>query len=295
MNRSIEPQGPLETALVSPRAGQPDSADELLIEDAFAASTAPGIEVRPIQKVFAVVPEEVIEGSPEEFSLFLDAVFADEKDLEEIVESSLEPVANPSRVAQSLRAVVPAAALRTGCDPAEFIEQVFEAFEEIEKVLTPLMLRASNVPSLLDEHPTAVVPEDTVADPEVLIQAIDRAQDERQRFELLFRQAKHSLKRLAPYRLVQSSRGALISQMRKANNQSALQQVVGFLRSVHSAAVTFEKLELPRYHIKEYLEYLYLMEDWNAMAQLVRQLELTTVRYCPKDPQVERGGHGVLG
>ena len=43
------------------------------------------------------------------------------------------------------------------------------------------------------------------------------------------------------------------------------------------AADSFEALDLPLPHIRDYLRHLYLMKDWNEMARLVRLLEAAVV------------------
>jgi len=67
--------------------------------------------------------------------------------------------------------------------------------------------------------------------------------------------------------------------MRRANDLACLQYLVEFLQAIHIAAHSLERLEIPRFHIREYLTQLYLMEDWDAMEELVNRLEDSVMRY----------------
>lgn len=235
--------------------------------------------------VYAVIPEEIIKSPPEEFSAFLESIFAEDRDLEEALERFLQPSSevdesNEEGSSGSVHAVVPIELLRSeGADPAEFLEQVYEAFEEIDDALKVLHDRRLRRGDASTDSTTAVVPDHLIADPEELTIAIDRARDEATKLQLLFRQARHTLRRLDLYRLSNKSPGQVIEEMRRANELRTLQYLVDFLRSIHSAAESFEKLELPKVHIRDYLTHLYLMKDWQAMRQLVELLQASVLKY----------------
>jgi hypothetical protein len=99
------------------------------------------------------------------------------------------------------------------------------------------------------------------------------------RLELLLRQARHTLRRLQVYRLSRKQPGQLVGELRKADHLRTLQYLVGFLRSIELAAESFEQLELPRPHIRDYLEHLYSLEDWDQMAELVQTLRGAVSKY----------------
>ncbi len=254
-----------------------DDETDAMIEQAFPSTSASGGEGRSACQVFAVIPQEIIEASPEEFAAFLESVFDTGEDLDEVLDRLLKPTVGSGRAAGGLRAVLPAAALRQGGDPTTLLDQVFEAFDEIETVLTELHAQAR--PEQRGAPAVAVVDEEDLADPERLLSVIDRMQSESGKLELLFRQAKHALHRLSRYRLSRKPPGALVGLMRTADEVRTLQYLVEFLHSVQTAADSFEKLALPRPHIRDYLEYLYRMEDWEAMSVLVRRLERAVLRY----------------
>jgi len=244
-----------------------DAEAERAIEHAFRE--AEGVQREdPFHPVFGVIPEDVISASPEEFSAYLEGVLSDGVDLDDVLEHSLAPASasRPTR-GHSVRAVVPDEALDHRL-PDLFLDQLFTAFEEIDSVLSSLQGPGSDNGEQHPGHTVAVVPDHVIGDPEQLIKAIDRV-----------RQARHSLRRLDGYRLSRQPPGRLIGEMRKARHLRTLQYLVEFLRSIHTAAESFERLELPRPHIKDYLNHLYRMEDWHAMAALVRRLERAVVRY----------------
>jgi hypothetical protein len=236
-------------------------------------------EEEPAHPVFAVIPEQIISASPEEFSAFLECALSDGADLDEALDRSLTPSSERRPASgHNLRAVVPVEALDHRL-PQHFIDQVFIAFEEIDSVLSELHDQHPDIDGQGPGHAVAVVPDDVIGDPEQVLRAIDRVQDEAEKLRLLVRQARHSLRRLNGYRLSRKPPGRLIGEMRKAQHLRTLQYVVEFLRSVHTAAESFERLELPRPHIRDYLEHLYRMEDWDALSALVRRLERAVVRY----------------
>ena len=172
-----------------PSFGPDREADELL-EHAFPAAAGATGGASGGQ-LFAVIPEAVIQASPEEFAAFLDTAFADEGEVERALDHSLAPVARgepPGR--HAVRAVIPAELLRSRAGDADHLmNQIFAAFDEIEDVLSTLEDRRRTVPSASPGPTTAVVPEEVIADPEALLRAVDRVQSDALRLELLLRQA----------------------------------------------------------------------------------------------------------
>jgi hypothetical protein len=214
------------------QARLPDVQDEdQLVDQAFPSATE-AVPLEPSSPILAVVPESIIEASPDEL--------------------------------------------------AAYLESVFDAFEEIDAVLTSIPEGSLEACTLRGESPTAIVPDDVIAHPEELLRAIDRVESETVKLELLVRHAKHDLKRLKRYRLSRQSPGAVISEMRKADELKTLRYLVEFLHSIHTAAESFEQIELPKPHIRDYLEHLYQMEDWERLGVLVRMLERTVRRHLSR-------------
>jgi hypothetical protein len=266
-----------------PPLGQDPEADELL-EQAFpAAAETTGATAGG--HLFAVIPETVIQASPEEFAAFLDTAFADEGEVERVLDQRLAPVARDQPAGRhAVRAVVPAELLRSCAGDADhFVSQVFAAFDEIEDVLAALEERRRTVPGGSHASTTAVVPEEVIADPAELLRAVDRVQSDATRLELLLRQARHTLRRLQVYRLSRRHPGQLLGEIRKADHLRTLQYLVEFLRSIQVAADSFEKLELPRPHIRDYLEHLYSLQDWDQMSELVGTLRGAVLRFLQAD------------
>ena len=248
-----------------------ESADEL-IDHAFPTGEAESPEVtwRP---VFAVIPSEAFSTTPEEFSSFLEGVFDSDEDLDATLDRCLS-ASQESRVdslAKRVRALVPVEVMNA-VDPTAFVDDIFNAFDEIDEVLASLDEGSAS------EDPrgklvTTVVPEEAIADPLDLIRAIDRVNSEAEKLDLLFRQARHTLHKLRAYRLTRRPAGQVLNQMRHANHIPTLQYLIDFLSSIMKAADSFEMIDLPRPHIKDYLEYLYGMKDWEGMSELVRRLQ----------------------
>ena len=67
---------------------------------------------------------------------------------------------------------------------------------------------------------------------------------------------------------------SLFYEMREEKGLAALRYLVEFLRSLQRAADSFELLELPRHHVRDYLRHLYLMKDWREMERRVKVLEM---------------------
>ena len=70
----------------------------------------------------------------------------------------------------------------------------------------------------------------------------------------------------------------VISVLRHEQNLRTVQSLVEFLRSLNIAADSFEALELPQPHIRDYLRHLYMMKDWSEMGRLVQVLEIAASR-----------------
>ena len=248
-----------------------ETADEL-IEHAFPTDQSDSSEVtwRP---VFAVIPPEAFSTTPEEFSSFLEGVFESEEDLDETLDRCLSPSQDErvDSLAKRVRALVPVDVM-SSVDPTAFVDDIFNAFDEIDEVLESLDREPQSGEHRLVSA-TAVVPEESIADPLDLIRAIDRVNSEAEKLDLLFRQARHTLHQLRAYRLSRRPAGQVLSQMRQANHIPTLQYLIDCLSSIMKAADSFEKIDLPRPHIKDYLEYLYGMEDWDGMSALVARLQ----------------------
>lgn len=268
-----------ENGLPEPPPEAEDQSPDELLESAFPppGDGAPAVPLRPI---FAVIPAEVVHASPQEFSLYLESVFAAGDELEAAIDHSLAPVAEDSDApGRRLLAVVPAEVMASaGGDPSSFLEQVFDAFDEIDQVLASLREETGTVSDRFVAD-IAVVPEEVIGDPVELMRSIDRVEGHAAKLALLLRQAKHCLKRLHRYRLSRRPPGAVITDMRTADDVPTLQFLVDFVRSIYVAADSFEALELPRPHIRDYLEHLYRMEDWDELSSLVRRLQQAVLRY----------------
>lgn len=123
------------------------------------------------------------------------------------------------------------------------------------------------------EDAVAVVSEEELSNPEALSRALEPLQ-ERDRFEKLFEVAKGALDELDIYELSRKSPNEVVTILRDGGNLRTVQSSVDFLRSLNSAADTFETMDLPHPHIRDYLRHLYLMRDWSEMSRLVGLLEM---------------------
>lgn len=239
---------------------------------------------RSVRAVVAVVPEHVVCADPDKFAEYLESVFAPGDEVEAAVESALRPRDAERGSGRPLHAVVPEALLRRhDLSPEFLLDQVFSAFDEIDGILDSMRADAAGAAGGRSRRATAVVSDRVVADPERLLRAVERAANQAEKLELLFRQAKHTLRRLRRYRLSRRAPGTLVGEMRHADEVRTLQYLVEFLHSIHRAADSFEAIDLPRPHIRDYLEHLYRMEDWDAMADLVQRLEQAVRRFYRSD------------
>ena len=249
------------------------------------------------REIFAVIPEEAFRTDPEQFALYIESVFVDGDDLDDAVERFLSPDNEaPGPRGRSVRAVVPGEMLRpSALSPADLLEQLFLAFDEIEKALGEVLKRRTGRSEARSTPGRVIVPVGVIADPSELARAIDQLQSEAEKLELLVRQARNALRRLEPYRLSRRSPGRLVDEIRHANEMRTLQYLVEFLWSIRTAADSLEELELPRMHIRDYLTYLYQMEDWRAMSTLVRRLRHAVLAYTKDHSPAAAGAEEHIG
>ena len=161
---------------------------------------------------------------------------------------------------------------------ASLLTSMLAEFEDIERVLQGLREESIEPEEQRTiEDAVAVVSNHELQDPQTLSQVLEPLQSEAARFELLFRHARTELDRLDIYRLSRMPSDELMAAIRRRQRLPALQSLVAFLRTLARAADSFEALDLPLPHIRDYLRHLYLMKDWNEMARLVRLLEAAVV------------------
>lgn len=165
---------------------------------------------------------------------------------------------------------------------ASLLTSMLAEFEDIERVLQGLQEEpAAPEEKQTIEDAVAVVSSHELQDPQALSKVLEPLQSEAARFELLFRHAKAELDHLDIYRLSRMAPDDLMGAIRRRQRLDSLQSLVVFLRTLARAADSFEALELPRPHIRDYLRHLYLMKDWNEMARLVRLLEVAVAEGPP--------------
>lgn len=182
----------------------------------------------------------------------------------------------------TMRAVVPGEALVSGDHTLTvLLTSVLSEYEEIEKLIEGFReheaeeVAAGGAPR---EDAIAYVSEADLADPRALAKALQPLHSESARFEFLFEMAKRALERLDIYQLSQLPSEQVISVLRNEQNLRTVQSLVEFLRSLNIAADSFEALELPQPHIRDYLRHLYMMKDWSEMGRLVQVLEIAASR-----------------
>ncbi len=252
---------------------------DILMEEAFPSSPN---EVRDLSggRIFAVIPDGAIAADPEYFASFMEQVFEAGDDVETLMEGLITNGSDDGRSGRALEVIVPPHLLSdSGSCAVAFLDRVFEAFEEIDLVLADMQASRRPLPKIRVDVSSVIVPDEAIGDPIRLMKVVDRMQGEADKLDLIFRQAKHDLKRLSRFRISKRAPGAIIGDMRAEGELLTLQYLVGFLHSIYLAADSFEALGIPRPHIRDYLEFLYRMEDWDTMAQLVRRLEEAVRRY----------------
>ncbi|MCG8459933.1 MAG: hypothetical protein MI919_26935, partial [Holophagales bacterium] len=179
-----------------------------------------------------------------------------------------------------LRSTLPGETFASGdMTLAVLLASILSEYEDIERLLDGLKEHEAGLGAagLLGggdgdggsmEDAVAVVSEAELADPATLSQVLEPLHD-RRRFELLFDTAKATLDGLDIYELSRKPSVELVAVLRQQGNLRTVQSLVSFLRSLHTAADTFEAMDMPRLHVREYLKHLYLMQDWDEMSRLV--------------------------
>ena len=155
---------------------------------------------------------------------------------------------------------------------AVLLSSVLAEYEDIEALIEGLRENPDTA-SHSPQDAVAVVSEEELANPEALSRALEPLQ-QRDRFEKLFESAKGALDELDIYELSRKSPAEVVTVLRDGGNLRTVQASVDFLRSLSVAADTFETMDLPHPHIREYLRHLYLMRDWGEMSRLVGILEV---------------------
>lgn len=174
----------------------------------------------------------------------------------------------------AVRVVLPGEVLdSTHVDLPALLASVWSEYEEIDGALAALRESPEVDPSVVRDDAVAFVSEQELSDPASLSRALAPLASEAARFEFLFAQAKVALERLQDYRLSRCSTPTLVAVLREERSLRTLQHLVEFLRALHKAADSFEALDLPSPHIRDYLQHLYEMGDWSEMGLLVHRLE----------------------
>lgn len=176
-----------------------------------------------------------------------------------------------------MRALIPAEILSSApSSMAELLASALAEYEEIEAVVANLKEHEGSETGegTVIEDAVAVVSDAELGDPEALVRALEPLQSKTAQIEFLYARAKYGLDRLDIYRLSRMSAAELLEAIRQQNNKRSIQSVVQFLHALNCAAETFEALELPRHHIRDYLRHLYMMPDWQEMERLVEVLEV---------------------
>lgn len=172
-----------------------------------------------------------------------------------------------------MKAIMPGDCLRSDeISLATLLASVLSEYQDIEQLIEGFREQEEADRGTAAET-VAVVSEDELAQPEVLSQALSELH-ERDKFELLFDTAKGALNQLDVYGLSRQTPDSIVSLLRCEEKLRTVESLVDFLRSLNTAAETFEAMDLPAMHIREYLRHLYLMKDWKEMARLVSLLEV---------------------
>lgn len=210
----------------------------------------------------------------------LNQLLDEDVDLEAAFDRLLRDPSSTADSAAVLKSELPGDCLASeGSSLAALLASVLSEYEDIEALIGGLREEASEgaadptSPGRIEDA-VAVVTEEELANPEALSKALEPLQ-ETGRFESLFELAKRALDELDIYELSRKSPSDLVSVLRQDGNLLTVQSAVDFLRSLNSAAATFEAMDLPRPHIREYLRHLYLMQNWDEMARLVGLLEVS--------------------
>lgn len=213
--------------------------------------------------------------------MLLTQLLGNDVDLDEAFERLIHrPVPAGREERTAMVAVVPGEALISGDHTLTvLLTSVLAEYEEIEKLIEGFREHeALSRPGQPTEDAIAYVSEAELSDPQALEKALSPLQSETARFEFLFEMAKRALDRLDIYQLSQKPSDQVIAMLRHEQNLRVVQSLVEFLRSLNIAADSFEALELPQPHIRDYLKHLYMMKDWNEMGRLVQVLEIAASR-----------------
>lgn len=213
--------------------------------------------------------------------MLLTQLLGNDIDLDEAFERLVHRPASAAREERTaMVAVVPGEALISGDHTLTvLLTSVLAEYEEIEKLIEGFREHeALSRPGQPIEDAIAYVSEAELSDPQALEKALSPLQSETARFEFLFEMAKRALDRLDIYQLSQKPSDQVIAMLRHEQNLRVVQSLVEFLRSLNIAADSFEALELPQPHIRDYLKHLYMMKDWNEMGRLVQVLEIAASR-----------------
>ena len=196
---------------------------------------------------------------------------SDDHDLDRAFDRMMSATADTG---SSVKALIPAEMLKAGDGSlAELLTSALAEYEEIEKALDRLSRRDSG-PGTVVEDAVAVVSDDDLADPAALERALAPLQTRTDQLEFLYARAKFGLDRLDIYHLSRMSPERLVQVMRREPNHRSVQHLVQYLHALNAAADAFEKLAIPRPHIRDYLRYLYSLADWDEMFRMVGVLQV---------------------
>lgn len=232
-------------------------------------------------RIFAVIPEEIVGADLEDFSNFMEQVFEAGEAFDSVVEDLAADCADQINSPRRMEVIVPESLLgETPWNTTAFLDRLFEAFDEIDDVLVAFSSIEGVLPAFqVNVDDTSAVESEDGA-PHDFLKAVDRVESNQEKLELMIRQTRHELRRLRRFRLARKSPGRLLADIRLSGELPTLQYLVGFLHSIHVAADSFEKIGIPRPHIRDYLEFLYRMEDWDEMDALVGKLRQAVLRYA---------------
>ena len=217
----------------------------------------------------------------------LSRLLDEDVDLDEVFDRLVVSHRDGSIGKETLKAVLPDPALGTqDVTLAVLLASVLSEYEDIERLIEGF--REAPAEQQTSAEAIAVVSEAELADPQALSKALEPLQ-ERDRFESLFEMAKRALDRLDPYELSHKPPGELVGVLREQGHLDTVQALVDFLRSLNTAAETFEALHMPRPHIREYLRHLYTMRDWGEMSRLVGLLEVAASQLSSEAAASTRG------
>lgn len=212
-------------------------------------------------------------------------LLATDLDLEKAFDRLISLRRETPESAATVQMVVPQELLVAGPDAlAKLLDSLLEEYEEIDTLLSSLREQDEEKGEGESAEVTSLVSHlsvEELEDPESLSGVLAPLTTDRAKFEYLFGQAKSVLDRLDSYHLSERSTNAVVDELRADQHLKKIQYLVEFLRSLHSAADSFEALDLPSSHIRDYLTHLYRMGDWREMRRLVHHLEIAVGRLLP--------------